>query len=217
MKIGVIGGSFNPLHIGHAMLADTLVRELGYDKVLFVPTFIPPHKQISEGATTEQRMQMVKAFCDSVPGGIFEMEPCEIERGGVSYTVDTMKYLLEKYKGQLTGKIGFALGSEVAAEFHKWKEPDVISQIADLVVVPRYPDYVTGTAQHKNIPTGHYKGDFNSEFNSENFKYNHILLKNPILPLSSTEIRTRIAEGRSFEYLVPKAIYDYIQANKLYK
>ncbi|MBR4789354.1 MAG: adenylyltransferase/cytidyltransferase family protein, partial [Treponema sp.] len=72
MKLAVFGGTFNPLHIGHAMLADTIIKELGYDKVLFVPTCVSPHKVISSSVTVEHRLAMVRAFCESVPGGVFE-------------------------------------------------------------------------------------------------------------------------------------------------
>ena len=98
MKIAILGGSFNPLHIGHAFLADSMICDYGYDKVLFVPTCIPPHKEIASGISTEHRLGLVKAFCSSVSGGIFELEPCEVERGGISYTVDTLEYIKKKYK-----------------------------------------------------------------------------------------------------------------------
>ena len=109
MKIAVFGGTFNPLHVGHAMLADTIIRELGFDKVLFVPTYAPPHKEISKILPPQVRMQMIEAFCKSEGSGHFELEPCEIERGGISYTSDTLEYLTKKYQGQLEQKLAFVM------------------------------------------------------------------------------------------------------------
>lgn len=217
MKIAILGGSFNPIHIGHAMLADTIIKELGYDKVLFIPTGIPPHKELSAGATTENRLQMVKNFCDSVPGGIFEMEPCEVERGGISYTVDTLTYIVNKYKNVIDGKPALLMGTEIAAEFHKWKNVEKIVEIADLIIVPRYPDVFGMNCDFKNKPSGHYAGDFNTRFDARLFPYDCKILDIPILPVSSTEIRGRIASGKSFEYLLPHSVCNYIKENNLYK
>lgn len=221
MKIAILGGSFNPIHVGHAMLADTIVKELGYDKVLFVPTCIPPHKEIAGGVSTEHRLGMVNAFCNSVPGNCFEVETCEVDRGGVSYTIDTLKYIVEKYKGQLDAKPALLMGEEIAAEFHKWKAPDEIVKLADLIIVPRYPDYFGSALPLKdrmvNKPQGNYEGDFKVKFNKSSFGYACKVLDIPMLPVSSTEIRARVASDRSFQYLVPPAVFDYIKKETLYR
>ena len=94
MKVAVFGGTFNPIHIGHAMLADTIIKELGYDKVLFVPTFVPPHKDASKIVDAKHRMEMISRFCQSEGNCHFELESCEVDRGGVSYTSDTLEYLI---------------------------------------------------------------------------------------------------------------------------
>ncbi len=217
MKIAVFGGSFNPLHISHAMLADTVVKELGYDKVIFVPTFIPPHKIIKSNVTAVQRMEMLQAFCKSEKNSHFEVDSCEIDRGGVSYTSDTLEFLTQKYKNEIDGKLAFIMGDEIAAEFDKWRNPDKIVELADLIITHRYPD-LTALEQSvfDNVPTGDYKGDFSVQFDINTFKYPCRYLNNPILPVSSTEIRARIAENKSFRYLVPEAVYNYIVENKLY-
>ncbi len=217
MKIAVFGGTFNPLHIGHAMLADTIVRELGYDKVLFVPTYQPPHKEISKIVKAEDRLAMVKAFCESEGQGHFELEPCEVERGGVSYTSDTLEYLTKKYEGKLSQKLAFVMGDEVAAEFSKWRNPQKVSDLADLIIVYRYPDVkAMESSLYENKPTGDYKGDFSVKFDQKSFAYPFIYIENPMLPVSSTDIRRRISEGKSFRYLVPPAVFDYIIENNLY-
>lgn len=218
MKIAILGGSFNPIHIGHAMLADTVVKELGYDKVLFVPTFMPPHKEINGMATAQQRFEMVQRFCDSVPGNIFEAEDCEIRRGGISYTVDTVKYLTQKYDGVLSAKIALLMGEEIAAEFDKWKSPDEIAKFCDFIIFPRNEVAQNHhSCSFHNTPSGNYKGDFQVKFDKEKFKYPCTVLSEPILPVSSTNIRERISFGRSFEYLVPTAVFNYILEKGLYK
>lgn len=221
MRIAILGGSFNPLHIGHAMLADTMVRELGYDKVLFIPTCIPPHKEITSNISTDDRIGMVDAFCRSVPGGIFELETCEIDRGGVSYTIDTVKYIINKYKNILTDKPALLMGEEIAAQFSKWKEPDAISILTDIIIVPRYPDIFGRKLEKENSfsnrPVGHFVNDFSVKFNKNTFNYPCRVLDIPIVPVSSTEIRGRIATGRSYKYLVPTAVFEYIEKETLYK
>lgn len=221
MRIAILGGSFNPLHIGHAMLADTMVKELGYDKVLFVPTCIPPHKEFTSNISTEDRLGMVDAFCRSVPGGVFELEPCEIDRGGVSYTIDTVKYIIEKYKNDLTDKPALLMGEEIAAQFSKWKEPDAISILTNLTIVPRYPDIfghkIEKMAAVSNRPVGHYVADEKVKFDKNNFRYPCRVLDIPIVPVSSTEIRGRIASDRSYRYLVPQAVFEYIEKETLYR
>jgi nicotinate-nucleotide adenylyltransferase len=218
LKIAVFGGTFNPLHIGHAMLADTIIKELGYDKILFVPTFITPHKKYTGNVTSEQRLEMVRAFCASEGNGHFETETCEFDRGGVSYTSDTLEFLTGKYKDKLEGKLAFVMGDEVAAEFDKWRNPEKVSALADLIIVHRYPDIgAIEQTLYKNTPSGDYKGDFAVKFDPDNFKYPHIYIENPMLPVSSTDIRGRISEGKSFRYLVPPAVYEYIMKNGLYK
>ena len=218
MKIAVFGGSFNPLHISHAMLADTVIKELGYDKVIFVPTYIPPHKIIEGTVTAAQRYEMIKDFCKSEKNGHFDVDSCEIDRGGVSYTSDTLEFLSQKYKKQLNGeKLAFVMGDEVAAEFCKWRNPEKIVSLADLIITHRYPDLrALEKTVYDNKPTGEYKGDFCVQFDLKSFKYPCTYMNNPILPVSSTEIRARVKENKSFRYLVPAAVYRYIKKHNLY-
>ena len=217
MKVAVFGGTFNPLHIGHAMLADTIVHELGFDKVLFVPTYQPPHKDAAKIVKAEHRMEMISRFCASEGQGHFELEACEIERGGISYTSDTLEYLTKKYEGKISQKLAFVMGDEVAAEFPKWRNPEKVSNLADLIIVHRYPDVkAIESSLYENKPTGDYKGDFSVKFDLKNFPYPCLYLETPMLPVSSTDIRRRISEGKSFRYLVPPAVFDYIIENNLY-
>lgn len=218
MKIALLGGTFNPLHIGHCMLADTVINELGYDKVLFVPTFIPPHKQLNTNVTPEQRLEMLKKFCDSavIDGKrVFEAEDCEIKRGGVSYTYDTVKYVCENY--DLDEKPAFIMGQEVAAQFDKWYKADELAKIAELIIARRHPDNNgVDVKGFTNKPVGDYTEDYKDQSLLDDFPYKTIVLENPVFPVSSTEIRSRIANGKGFRYLVPDAVFRYICENNLY-
>jgi len=215
LKIALLGGTFNPLHNGHAMLAETAVRELGYDKVLIVPTFIPPHKIPSDAVRPEDRLGMVQAFCED--SDYFIAEDCEIIRRGVSYTYDTLQYIMRKYKNVIEEKPAFIVGQETAAEFDKWYRAADVADMADIIIARRSDDSrEIDTAEFGNKPSGTYTGGFNSGFNEELFQYPHVLLNNPAVSVSSTEIRTRIAEGKSWRYLVPEPVFQYIIERKLY-
>lgn len=220
MKIAVLGGSFNPFHCGHAMLAETVVKELNYDKVLLVPTYIAPHKVNSDKILPEQKKEMLERFCQNEGSNFCELETCEIDRGGVSYTYDTLCYLYEKYKGCIDGKIGLIMGDEMAAEFHKWYKPDEIAGMADLIITHRQKDFRSlderDRVTSKNQPSGSYKGDFAVRFDPNFFKYPYKYLELPVLPVSSTDIRDRVKCKKSFRFLLPSSIYDYIVEKGLY-
>lgn len=221
MKIALLGGSFNPLHIGHAMLADTLVTEFGFEKILFVPTYIPPHKIMNTKVTAEERLEMVENFCrKSIHNGnqLFFCEDCEIKRKGTSYTVDTLEYITEKYKVELAGnKPAFVMGEEVASQFYKWKNPERVAELADLYIAFRKPE-ANGVdlKSNKNQPFGNYSEDYSDESYLKFFPYAYTLVNNPVFPVSSTEIRARVACGKAWRYLVPEAVFQYIDTHNLY-
>ena len=213
MRIALLGGSFNPLHIGHAMLAETVVTEFGYDLVLFVPAFIPPHKEMNGAVSAEDRLNMIKTFCCDEKR--FIAEDCEVIRGGISYTYDTLTYIIEKYKDRIDGKPAFIMGQENAGEFDKWFHAKEIAQVADLIIAHRHPDNNNiDTCTFCNKPSGAYTGAFVSD--DTNFQYPHLMLANPLLPVSSSEIRARIAQKKSWRYLVPGPVFEYIISHQLY-
>lgn len=218
MKIAVYGGSFNPIHCGHLTVADETLS-LGYDKVLFVPTFIAPHKQLSASVSPSSRLAMLEAAISDNPN--FEVEPCEIQRGGVSYTIDTIRFLMDKYKGKIDGKLGLVMGQEIAAEFYKWKGPDEIASLCDIIIASRQNLGDRRSVAAANKPRGDYIGgvDANGQFmdvDKKRFVWPYTELKNVIVPISSTDIRNRILQKKSWRYLLPQAVYEYIVTNRLY-
>ncbi len=190
MKLAVFGGSFNPVHIGHLAAADAAHLAFGYDRVLLIPANIPPHKQLAGAVTAAARLEMLSlAVRDS---DTLAVDSCEIERSGVSWTIDTLKDLQLRYAGTLEGKIGLIIGEDLVADFYSWKDPEGILEIADLITVRR-PGSPPVSAP---FPCRR--------------------LENPLLSISSSEIRSLIKTGGSWRYLVPESVYRYIVINKLY-
>ena len=196
MRLAVLGGSYNPIHIGHLMLADAVALRYGYDTVAFVPAFLSPFKDGHSGCTAEDRLAMVKLAIADNPA--FYCEPCEIQRQGVSYTIDTLKFLKKKFP-QCEGKIGLIIGDDLLEGFTGWRESEHIPDYADIIVgnriIDRYSMEQAGTVG----------------------KVSHLRVDNALLPVSSSGIRAAIQEKKSWRYLVPSAVYSYIKEHKLYE
>jgi len=193
VRLAILGGSFNPVHIGHLALAETVHRSLGYDRILLVPASVPPHKALASGATAQDRLAMLKLATAGAP--FLEVEDCEIERGGVSYTIDTVAYLEEKYRGRLDGKIALVIGDDLVALFDTWKEAPLLAERTDVIVARR--------PLEGGLPAA--------------FPYRHTALDNALLPVSSSGIRDAIRLGKSWRYLVPDGVYRYIVEHTLYE
>ena len=196
MRLAVLGGSYNPIHIGHLMLADAVALRYGYDTIAFVPAFLSPFKDGHSGCTAEDRLTMVKLAIADNPA--FYCEPCEIRRQGVSYTIDTLKFLKKKFP-QCEGKIGLIIGDDLLEGFAGWREAEHIPDYADIIVGNRIIDrYLTEQAASAGrVP--------------------HLRVDNALLPVSSSGIRAAIQEKKSWRYLVPPAVYSYIKEHKLYE
>lgn len=211
MKIALLGGSFNPIHLGHLILADSVCEELGYDKVLFVPCFEPPHKTMADAASALDRLEMVKKTVKA--DDRFEAEDFEIKKQGISYTWDTVCALEEKFKGVLSAKLGLILGFDLAPHFENWKNAKLISQKCELILAFRAND--NQKVNSKNEAKGEYGID-KGEFYREKFEFPHVNLYNPQIPISSSDIRDRIADGRAWRYLVSDEVFEYIKRRNLY-
>ena len=188
MRLLVLGGTFNPIHLGHLVLAEELAWEFGYDRVLLVPACIPPHKAMGVEPGPGVRLEMLKAAVSGEP--LFSVDGCELERGGVSYSVETLDHVIEAWAPQ--GKPGFVIGDDLAAGFGSWRNPARICELADLIVGRR-----TGLAFELGFP--------------------HKSAGNMILPVSSTDIRTRIASGKPWHRLVPANAAAYIESHGTYR
>ena len=195
MKIAVLGGTFNPVHIGHLTLAQEVILSLGYDTVLFVPAYVSPFKQFEDTASAEQRCKMLSLAISTESR--FCLELCEIERGGVSYTYETIEYLNKKFCKELQEeslpqfrKVGFIMGSDLIEGFNRWKRADFVAANSTILLAERG--------------------------SSSQFEYEHIKLNNALLPVSSSAIREKIQSGKSWQYLVTPEVYSYIIKGSLY-
>lgn len=208
MRLALLGGSFNPIHNGHLALAEAVRLELGYDTILFVPAFISPFKQTKEhrgeAASNEHRVAMLSLALEDNPH--FELELCELERTGVSYTIDTLRFLMDTYAGSIEGKIGLIIGSDLVAGFSAWKDADLIAQEAELIIARR-PDVHDSVAEPRLGSNPH---------DVLPFAYPHTSIYNIELAISSSMIRHALRDHKSIRYLVPEAVYKYINTYKVY-
>lgn len=194
MNIAVLGGSFNPPHIGHLSLAEEVQRMFSYDTVLFIPAHVSPHKQMAICATDEDRVNMLRLALE--PYKSFALEQCELERGGVSYTIDTVRYLKEKYAPLgLTGKIAIIIGDDLAEGFSHWRCAENLAQEAEIILARR--DY----SDAQDVP----------------FLYPHKTIRNKLVLVSSSDIRSRIKNRMEWSSLVPNSVYRYITERHLYE
>ena len=197
MRIGIFGGTFSPVHNGHIAMLESFAREPYIDKILVVPTYLPPHKGEVEGATVADRVRMLELAVKEVPG--VQISDVEIRRGNVSYTVDTLRELSTQ------GELYLLLGSDMFLSLESWREPLEIMKLAHIVVGRRENDLAT----EEKIKA--YKADLEKRLGARV----HEILFPPFI-ISSSEIRERISRGESIEGLVPKDVADYIDKNGLY-
>ncbi len=198
MKIGVLGGTFDPIHNGHITVAEETRARLDLAEVLFVPAGQPLLKEHSPILAAEHRVQMIRLAIAEQP--YFKLSTMEIERAGFSYTVDTITEL----QAQLGAgdELFFILGWDSLAQLPKWKEPSRLIKVCRLVAVPR-PGY--------SLP------DLNSlEAAIPGLSQRLILLDKPEVDISAFAIRNRVAQGLSIGHLVPEPVDEYIRQHKLY-
>lgn len=199
MKIAIMGGTFNPIHIGHINAALIAKKELDLDKVLFIPSGNPPHKDVSERVENKKnRFNMTKLAIEDIED--FEISDIEIEKREKCFTIDTLKKLNKLYSFE---NITLILGTDMFLSFEKWKDYDKILEMCDLTVIARFFDD-TDKIKHKKM-----------SFDEETQKKIKIL-DSKVIQISSTEIREMILKGQNTDkFLLPK-VAQYIKLNKLY-
>lgn len=201
-KVGVFGGSFNPIHFGHLLLADDICEAIGLDSVLFVPAAQPPHKPAAELASAEHRYRMTALAVHEHPR--FAVSDLELRRPGPSFTVDTLAAL----EGQ--GDLFLLIGSETFLDLLAWREPRQVARLARLVVVPR-----TGAAFDPDAPAAQ-KVLHELGLGAFGAVGGPILHRAASLPISGSDLRRRAREGRSLAYRMPEAVAAYIREHRLY-
>lgn len=192
MKVGIMGGTFDPLHIGHMMAAEAARETYGLQEVWFMPSHIPPHKH-EAGVSGEERLAMVQEVVRDHDA--FRTLDWEVLRGGVSYTYETVRKLQETYPNH---EFYFIIGADMVQYLPKWQEIEELVQRLTFIGVGR-----PGTALDlEALPA---------------FIADKVLLADmPMVDISSTMLRERAAEGKSIRYMVPEAVFDYVQRSGLY-
>ena len=193
--IGVLGGTFDPVHIAHLAIAEEARESLGLSKVMFIPAAMPPHKVDRPVSDPEHRLAMVELAIADNPA--FEASRIELGRSGPSYTVDTLEAL-----GGDAAALVLILSAEAFRELRSWHRPERILELAQLAVVPRdgFPE------ANRAYLAEHFPG----------FEDRATFLTGPRLRLSASQLRDRAANGRSLRYLVPDAVAAYIGDHALY-
>ena len=199
MKIGLIGGSFDPIHYGHLLIAEEVREEYDLQKVFFMPAKIPPHKRGRQISPADKRYEMVRLCTER--NDKFDVSDLELKREGVSYTIDTILKLKEIY-GPGT-EIYFISGADTIFNLETWMTVDRLLKEVVFVGTVR-PGFDKDALQREaERLSAKYDGDVR-------------ILEIPLLEISSTMIRERIREGRSARYLLPGNVLRYIKENNLY-
>ena len=212
--VGILGGTFDPIHTAHLRAACELREAEGLDEIRFVPSAVPPHKRSVAITAAAHRLRMVELAVADEPG--FHVWPVELERTGPSYSVDTLRALRAEV-GAGT-RVVFALGRDAFADFPTWKDPADICALCDIVVLTRPPWPLTLALE--DLPVAARKA-FCYDPSSDTFRHEsgHLVKLLGITPLdiSATTIRDRVRQGRSIRYLVPAPVEAYIARHGLYR
>ena len=187
-RIGILGGTFNPVHIGHLAIAQVARESLDLDKVFFVPSNLPPHKSSKNVLPTAQRYHMVQMAIEDNP--YFDISDFETKRAGKSYSIDTVEHFYQLYLGK--AKLYFIIGEDSFSKLETWKHIESIVKLADFVVVNR------------------------PGFNIEDSKIKVKTIAMPGLDISSSSVRRCLRLSKTVKYFLPEKVLKYIKRKKLY-
>ncbi|MCD6571439.1 MAG: nicotinate-nucleotide adenylyltransferase [Deltaproteobacteria bacterium] len=208
MKVGIFGGTFNPIHSGHLRAAQEVKEELPLDKIIFIPSYIPPHKDLAGGVPGRKRLEIVKKAIESNP--CFGVSGFEIESGGPSYSIKTIKHIKQRY----CTTPYFILGQDAFNEISTWFEADKLFNFSHFVVMTR-----PGASK---IPLSDILGDIATSFNPTKMGYINkkgneiIFVEVTSLDISSSYIRDLCKKRKSIKYLVPEVVEEYIHKERVY-
>jgi nicotinate-nucleotide adenylyltransferase len=191
MRLGVFGGTFDPVHMVHLVLAEQCREQARLDRVLFVPAARPPHKRDVALSPFARRVEMLQLAVSGHP--VFQISEIEKDRPGPSFTADTLRALRQQYPDD---ELFLLIGSDSLRDLPTWYEPEQIAELATLLVVLR--------------PSVPLPGDLPKPFRAQTVEM-------PLLEISSRDLRQRVREGRTIRYFVPRAVECYIETHGLYK
>jgi nicotinate-nucleotide adenylyltransferase len=197
--IGILGGTFNPIHFGHLLMAQDAMEQVGLDRVKFIPSATPPHKMVDTLARERDRLHMIRL---AIRGNDrFEADDIEIQRGGRSYSVDT---LTELRRREPRADFYFIIGADSLRELHLWREVERVVTLCTFVTVPR-PGFEPKPVVDPRLDAATRR------------RLRQHVLRGHSCDIASREIRARVASGRPIRYLVPDAVHQYIRRRKLYQ
>ncbi len=191
MRVGIFGGTFDPVHLAHLVMAEQCREQAKLDRVLFMPAARPPHKLDRTLTPLDRRIEMLQLATSGYP--MFQVSEIEKNRPGPSYTADTLRQL---HTEQPDDELFLLLGSDTLRDLPRWYQPAQIAALATVLVVCRPQD-----VQSPEPPAG----------------FRCQTIASPLLDISSRDLRRRVADGRSIRYLVPRAVECYIETHGLYK
>lgn len=197
-KIGIMGGTFNPIHNGHLFLAEYAYEQIGLDSILFMPSKKPPHKASLEVASSEDRRKMTELAIQDNPH--FELSALELEREGVTFTCDTLAELTLEHPDT---EYYFIIGADSLFQITEWKTPQIVFNMCTVVAAGR--NHLSKSRMEQQVKKLH-----------EEYGASIILLDMPTIEISSAQIRERIISGKSIRYFVPSQVRSYIEAYGLY-
>ena len=209
LKTGILGGTFNPPHVGHLRLAEEVVFEHGLNRVIFIPCSDPPHKDTSELVASHHRLEMTRLACKD--NRAFEVSDVELTFDGPSFTVNTLEFLTERSDDDFY----FVMGSDSLKQVHTWKDSERLFALSHFIVVNRPgTDFTTAWA---HVP-GRLRSRFEDRGSHLLFGSSTRLIPSPVsgLDVSSSRIRDLLRRGASIRYLVPDSVRTYIERNQLY-
>lgn len=203
MRLGIFGGTFDPIHLAHLIIAQEVIRIVRLDRILFIPASVPPHKAYAGMAPAAMRYEMVRLAIEGNPD--FTLSDSELRRDGPSYTVETLQELRRSFPSEVT--FFLLIGEDNVQELPTWYHPEEIFDFCTMLVVSRS----LMADRSGGVVDGRYKGG-DPEF-IERVQF----VRTPLIDISSTEIRRRVASGEPIRYLVPESVERYIMGHGLYK
>ncbi len=199
VKTGIMGGTFNPIHMGHLMIGECAFEQFGLDQVMFMPSKIPPHKKQALLASEDDRRNMVELAIEDNPD--FVLSTMELEREGTTYSVDTLKELTAQNRNR---KYYFILGADSLFDLPMWKEPEKLLSMATILVASRHGMEEARLLEQIEWLKQKYGGEF-------------FIVTVPTIDISSSQIRDKIEKQESIRYYVTDGVRNYIEEKGLYQ
>jgi nicotinate-nucleotide adenylyltransferase len=213
MRVGLYGGSFNPIHFGHLRAAEEDREALGLDLLYFIPAASPPHKQDVDLATAEQRLNMVRLATKG--NRYFMVSDAEIRRPGLSFTIDTVRHFRETMR--TPAELHLIMGTDQFNELDTWKDSDELIKLCHLVVHIRPATGEIEASQASLATVNHFGYVREDDHYVHSGGYTLAFVTTTHLPISATMIRQKIAAHESVRYLLPDDVDDYIRRHKVYQ